>query len=94
MTLASNALIGRTVLHMLDAGYRVELHMLDAGGLYLYAWPAEQDRPDKVNYWIAFAPENEEPCDVIHDFTMNLEKTLKPVLDYATTLQALFTDKD
>jgi hypothetical protein len=92
MTLANNAILGRAVMHMIDAGYRVELSDQDGGGLYLYAWKADKPRPAKVDYWIRFTEGASNPEEMIRNYTANLQTVLKPVLDYAETLQALFAD--
>lgn len=69
-------LVGRAVLALIDAGYRVELSDQDGDGLYLYAWQTER-RPTKHDHWIKFVTGN--GVDALSDYSMSLEPVLKPV---------------
>ena len=85
-----DAIIGKLVTTMVEEGYRIELCDQDGGGLFLYAMDAndpETARPPEGGYrhWVRLVPGNGP--DVIVDHTTNLEKTLKPVNDFAAQFQ-------
>lgn len=77
-----DAITGKVVTALLDAGYRVEISDQDGGGLFVYAWETAQ-RPAKFNHWVRITPGN--GADALVDHTTSLETVLKPVNDFCKT---------
>ena len=72
-----DAIIGKVTGSLVDAGYRVELCDQDGGGLFCYAVPDAGDKPkDGFKFWVQLVPGN--GCDVISDFTTNIEADIAP----------------
>ena len=83
-----NAILGKIVMTLLDDGFRVILSDQDGGGLYLYANPdnGDQEPEGGYKYWIRLTPGN--GVDFITDYTINLEKIMKPVEDFIASQDA------
>jgi hypothetical protein len=77
-----DAIIGKTLMALVDDGYRVEVSDQDGGGLFIYAAEDGGEKPeDGYKFWVRLVPGN--GADVIVDYTTNLENTLKPANDFA-----------
>lgn len=83
-----DAIMGRLVTTMIDAGFRVQLCDQDGGGLFLYAKDADEPEgvpEDGYKMWVRLVPGN--GADLIVDYTTNLEDTLKLVNGFARKWQ-------
>lgn len=82
-----DAIIGKVVTALVDDGFRVEMSDQDGGGLFVYANPADEEKPeDGYNYWVRLVPGN--GADVLVDYTTNLEATIKDVNAFAAQFQS------
>jgi hypothetical protein len=79
--LLEDAIVGKLFAALIEDGYRVEASDQDGGGLYLYAYPDAAKPKKPANHWVRLVPGN--GADVITDYSTNLERTLKPVNDFA-----------
>ena len=80
--LLEEAIVGRLVMTLAEDGYRLQISDVDGGGLHVYAVPDGGDKPkDGYDHWIKLVPGN--GCDVISDYTTNLEKVIEPALAFA-----------
>lgn len=85
-SILEDAIVGKVVSALIDDGFRIEMSDQDGGGLFVYAVESGGEKPmDGYNYWVRLVPGN--GTDVIVDYTTNLEKTLKPVNDFAEQFQ-------
>lgn len=84
-TLFANAVIGMIVTKLLDAGFRVEVSDQDGGGLFIYAQPHGEEITKPCDYWVALHLDN-DPCDIVNDYSVNLEKVLAPVNSFCDSL--------
>ncbi len=75
-----DAIVGKVMMALVDAGYRVEISDQDGGGLYLYAWNTDR-RPSEFNHWVRLVPGN--GADVLSDYSTNLESVVAPVNAFA-----------
>lgn len=78
------AIVGKVVSTLIDEGFRVQLSDQDGGGLFVYAMPDGEEfpsEPGSVNHWVRLVPGNGP--DVISDYTVNLQDTLKEVNEFA-----------
>ena len=80
-----DAIIGKLITTLIDNNFKVEVGYY-AVGLFVYAAEDGDSEPkDGYKYWIMLVPGN--GCDVISDYTTNLEAIIKPVNDFAATFQ-------
>ena len=78
-----DAIIGKVITAMVDDGFRVQLSDQDGGGLFVYgiADGGEEIPEGGYEHWVRLVPGN--GSDVIVDYTINLEQTLKEVNEFA-----------
>ena len=76
------AIIGKLVSTLINEGYRIEVSDQDGDGLFVYAVPdGGETLKYGYKYWVRLVPGN--GCDIIVDYTTNLEKDLKSVNEFA-----------
>ena len=74
-----HAIIGKLTTTLLNAGYRIDIEYLN-GYMWVYAYDVEK-RPFTYKHWVKCVEGN--GCDIIVDYTTNLEKDLKSVNEFA-----------
>lgn len=84
--LLEDAIVGKVFMALIEDGYRVEASDQDGGGLHLYAAEDGGEKPrGGYKHWVKLMPGN--GADVIVDYTVSLENTIKPVNDFAAQFQ-------
>lgn len=87
--LLEDAIMGKLIGALVDDGYRVQVSDQDGGGLFVYAMPDGKEFPRATSgaicHWAKLVPGNGP--DMISDYSTNLEKTLKPVNEFAAQYQ-------
>lgn len=81
-----DAIVGKLIAALVDAGYRIEISDQDGGGLFVYAAADGGKKPrDGYKFWARIQPGN--GADVIVDYTTNLESVLAPINAFAHQFQ-------
>lgn len=81
-----DAIVGRVLTALVEDGYRVEASDQDGGGLHLYAAEDGEEMPhDGFKHWVKLVPGN--GAEVIVDYTVSLESTIRPVNEFAAQFQ-------
>jgi hypothetical protein len=78
--------LGKVVLALMDADYRVEVSDKDSGDGVVWVYAFEGDlRPEKFSHYVKFMPGNTADCIV--DYTTNLEEVLEPINTWLAAYQ-------
>ena len=76
-----HAIVGKLTADLIDEGFRIEMSDQDGGGLFVYIWRGERKPAGGVRSWVKLVPGN--GADVLSDYTIDLETTLKEVNAFA-----------
>lgn len=83
--LIEDAILGKIIAAMLDAGYRIEISDQDGGGLMIYGSADDADKLAGYAYWVRLTPGN--GVGIIADYSMNLDPVLAPVNAFAQSIE-------
>ena len=84
--LIERSVVGELVLSLADQGFRIELCSQDGGGLYLYAAPYGDEKPeDGWEYWVRLVEGN--GVDVISDYSVNFKPYIKSALELCDQME-------
>jgi len=79
-------IIGELISNLVENGFRIEISDQDGGGLFVYAAPYDEVKPDDgYKYWVRLVEGN--GCDIIVDYSTCTKQYIEGALDLADTLE-------